>query len=491
MRRRIYLALLAVALLAVGGFAVPLLGATAERRTQELVLQRGQDLDRLSLLALAAGVGGSDADGGAAAAAPTSALRAAAERYTDLYGESLLVLDASGTTVVGTGRWSGARGRGDLDATTGAVVGRAVLGLPVAEVPEVRPWSRASVALTRSLGPTTGVLGVLVLDASVTAAARDVAATWLTVLTGAGLSVVVVAVAARAVSGWLLRPLLALDAAVHEVTSGHEGAQVDHPTGPGEVRRLASSFNTMSAAVATSAAEQRRLVADAAHQLRNPLAALRLRVDVLALRLPDHLQRESEQVGDELARLEGLLGGLDALASADAAAGAADGPRSGPVDVVAVVRERTLAWRAAARARGIRLDGLEVPETPEVPDAGPTVVLLPAGHLEQVLDVVIDNAVRHAGPGSRLGWSLDGDGGDAVWLRARDDGPGLDAQHRGRATSRFWRGPGQGAGSGLGLSIATTLLEAHGGRLLLEPARPRGLVVALRLPAGAPAQPSP
>ena len=470
MRRRISLALLAVALLAVGGFAVPLLGATAERRTQELVLQRGQDLDRLSLLALAAGVGGDTGGAGGDAAARTSALRAAAERYTDLYGESLLVLDTSGTTVVGTGRWSTTRGRAGLDPAAGAVVERAVLGLPVADVPEVRPWSRAGVLLTRSLGPTTGVLGVLVLDASVTTAARDVTRTWLTVLVGAGLSVVVVAVAAHAVSGWLLRPLLALDAAVHQVTSGHEGAQVAHPSGPGEVRRLASSFNTMSAAVATSAAERRQLVADAAHQLRNPLAALRLRVDVLALRLPAHLQHESEQVGGELARLEDLLGGLDALASADAAAGPGERPPGGPVDVVGAVRARTLAWSAAARAAGVVIDPLE---------AGPTGVLLPAGDLEQVLDVVIDNALRHAG-GSRLGWSLER-AGDAVWLRARDDGPGIAPEHRERATRRFWRGQG-GGGSGLGLAIATTLLEAHGGRLLLEQGRPRGLVVALVLP---------
>lgn len=471
MRRRIAAVLLGLALLAIGGFALPLLSATAQQRTQELVLDRAQDLDRLSLLALAAGAGG------AATPTGTTVLRQEASRYTGLYGESLLVLDGAGGALAGTGRWSRAGRLDDLTGSARAVVVDATIGLPVGDVPTVRPWSRGHVLLTRSLGPASGVQGVLVMDASVDAAAHDVTVGWALVLAGASVGVAAAGIAARAASGWLLRPLVALDAAVSEVAAGHEGAQVAHVGGPEELRALTASFNAMSAALARGARAQRRLVADAAHQLRNPLAALRLRFDVLALRLPPALAAEDAQVVAELERLEALLDDVLVMATADVAGHEAAPPET--VDVVGAVSARARSWSATAAAHGVTLAPLTAP--------GPVEVVLPPGHLEQVLDVVVHNAIEHAGRGSTLTWSLDVHQ-DAVALSASDDGPGLAPGHLALATGRFWRGPSRrsGTGSGLGLAIASALLEADGGRLGLRANHPRGLVVEMHLPRRAP-----
>jgi signal transduction histidine kinase len=105
--------------------------------------------------------------------------------------------------------------------------------------------------------------------------------------------------------------------------------------------------------------------------------------------------------------------------------------------------------------------------------------------VDQSLDALIDNALKFAGGGATVRVrSAPDDGG--VTVHVIDDGPGLTAEQRARATERFWRAPTaqNTEGSGLGLPIVAVLIEASGGRVELEPAKPRGLHARLWFPAG-------
>jgi signal transduction histidine kinase len=456
-RRRLLIVLSAFALAAVAGFAVPLLDATAAGRTQEFVLARTGDLDRFAALAQQAG-GPAGAD----------TLAQEVQAHHAVYGEGVVVVDRSGRAMVEAGL------RADEPAVV-AAVDAALRNQPAARPERLRPWSTEPILLARPIGTGTQVGGAVVLRAEPAAAAADIGAAWAVVLLGALLAAVACAALALLLARWVLRPVRELAAGVGEVAAGHPGAPVSPRAGPTELRELATAFNRMSDAVATSAEQQRRLVADTSHQLRNPLAALRLRVDTLDPHIAAAGRTTYRSTMVELDRLEALLDGLLDLASAesratDLAAGAGPADRA---ELTAVVAERIDAWRPAARGAGVRIDAA----APE-----PVEVACTTSELEQVLDVLLDNAVKYAGRGTTVEIAARSDGGRAR-LEVRDDGPGLPAEHLQQATERFWRAPGSTArGSGLGLPIAERLVTARGGTLRMASPPGHGLVVTIELP---------
>jgi signal transduction histidine kinase len=456
-RRRLLVVLSAFALAAVAGFAVPLLDATAAGRTQEFVLARTGDLDRFAALAQQAG-GPAGADN----------LAQEVQAHHAVYGEGVVVVDRSGRAMVEAGL------RADEPAVV-AAVDAALRNQPAARPERLRPWSTEPILLARPIGTGTQVGGAVVLRAEPAAAAADIGAAWAVVLLGALLAAVACAALALLLARWVLRPVRELAAGVGEVAAGHPGAHVSPRAGPTELRELATAFNRMSDAVATSAEQQRRLVADTSHQLRNPLAALRLRVDTLDPHIAAAGRTTYRSTMVELDRLEALLDGLLDLASAesratDLAAGAGPADRA---ELTAVVAERIDAWRPAARGAGVRIDAA----APE-----PVEVACTTSELEQVLDVLLDNAVKYAGRGTTVEIAARSDGGRAR-LEVRDDGPGLPAEHLQQATERFWRAPGSTArGSGLGLPIAERLVTARGGTLRMASPPGHGLVVTIELP---------
>ena len=458
MRRRLLIVLSAFALGAVAAFAVPLLESTAAARTQEFVLVRTADLDRFAALAQqAAGPAGAET------------LAQEVQAHHVVYGEGVVIVDRSGRPLVEAG----------LSADEPAVVAAvdaALRNQPAARPERLRPWSDEEILLARPVGTGTQAGGAVVLRAEPAAAAADIAASWTVILLGALVAAVACAALALTVARWVLRPVRELAAGVGEVTAGHPGAHVSPHAGPPELRELAVAFNRMSDAVATSAEQQRRLVADTSHQLRNPLAALRLRVDTLDPHVADAGRRTYRSTVGEVDRLESLLDGLLDLAAAesratDLAAGALPGDRA---ELAAVVAERADAWRPAALRAGV---GLDVPTTPDRTDVACT-----ASELEQVLDVLLDNAIKYAGREATVEVRHRRRDG-RVWLEVRDDGPGLPAEHVRHATQRFWRAPGSGErGSGLGLPIAERLVTARGGALHVDSPPGAGLVVTIELP---------
>lgn len=460
MRARLLVVLLAFSLACVAGFAWPLLLVSAAERTRALAGSRAADLDRFCVLA--------QQPGGRAR------LISEATHYAALYGEAVVVVDHWRRPVVESG---GARAS---DPPVAALIDGAMRNQPAPAIPDVRPWSRDAVLVARPVGDGTAVAGAVVLRVSVRAAALDVARNWTAVMAGALLAMAVFVLLALVLSRWVLLPLGELARGIQAVAEGTHPARVDGRAGPRELRALAGSFNRMSEAVSAAADQQSRLISDASHQLRNPMAALRLRVDSLAGSLVPAGEGAYRSVVGEVERLESLLDGLLALASAEHTAtrvvvDALEGDGGAPCCLPAVVLlDRVDAWSLAATEAGVefvpgRLDHACTASCPE-------------GDLAQILDVLLDNAVKYAGPGAKVGLSCDRMGDD-VRLTVADDGPGLSAPERALATTRFWRSARQRVrGSGLGLAIADQLVTAWGGRLELIAGEPTGLVVTVDLP---------
>ncbi|MFB9903887.1 sensor histidine kinase [Allokutzneria oryzae] len=460
MRTRLLLVLLGFSVAAVAAFAVPLLLSTSAERTQRLVIDRTADLDRFATLTEQANATGD-----------TGQLLAEVGRYTELYGEGLLVVDARGRVVVQAGV-------APAEPGVRALVDGALRNQRSQAAPELLPWSREPLLLARPAGTGTRVTGAVVLRASVTAAANDVARRWAVILAGAVAAALACAGLAAGLARWVLRPLRELERGVHAVASGQPRAHVE-VRGPTELRSLAGSFNRMSDAVTDALERQRRLVEEASHQLRNPMAALRLRVDGLAGAVAPRSERAYRSVVGEVERLESLLDGLLALAGAENKAASlalstVDEPAG--CDVVTVAADRLDAWRAAAEAAGVHLA-----------DPKPTPRPLPAaceeGELAQVLDVLLDNAIKYAGRGSTV-WLRHSRIAAGVLVEVQDDGPGLAEEELALAKERFWRSTRHrgSRGTGLGLTIADHLAQARNGVLEITNASPTGLRVRLTLP---------
>ncbi|GAA4001991.1 HAMP domain-containing sensor histidine kinase [Streptomyces plumbiresistens] len=461
MRTRVQAALLVFAVLVVAAFAVPLLLFTASDRTQQLVLSRGADLDRFASLM-----------DQAAATGDTSALAAEARRYTQLYGEALVVTDTRRSPVVETG------GMRAADPAVARLLEAALRNQTAHPTGALRPWSRGHRMFAEPAGTGTRVSGAVVLRASVATAAEDITRLWAAVIAGTALVAVACTVLARAATGWVVSPLRRLDRAVGQLAAGLPPEQT-RAGGPPELRQLATGFNRMARTVTAALEQQRRLVADTSHQMRNPMAALRLRVDALQTHLRPSGDRTYTGVTTELDRLETLLDDLLALAAAEHRAGeltVTDGSDA-HCDAAAVAAAQYRLWEPVARRAGARLRLEEGPAS--VPAA------CTDRELAQITDILLDNAIKYAGPGAEISLRCTREGSLAV-VTVTDDGPGLDADELALATTRFWRSGRQDgtSGTGLGLAIAEQLLAGRGGRLELGAGRPRGLRARAVVPWG-------
>jgi len=473
-RSRLVAVLSVLSLLAVAAFAAPLLASTAQSRTAQFVLVRTADLDRLAWLA-AAGADGGDGEGA------SSALVEAVERQHELYGEAVLVVDALGRPRASAGL--GARPLA-VDGVTDAV-GAALRDQAPPTPTRLTPWSSDPVLFWRPVGTGTAVEGAVVLRGDPALAADDVRRAWGLVLLGALLASAAAAGLALLLARWLLRPVQALAAGFADVTAGRSVAPLPD-AGPPELRRLERSFTEMAAAVQESARRQRELVADVSHQIRNPLAALQLRIDALDGLVAPAAVPSYEGAVREVDRLADLLDGALVLAAADAERTSSADPTAGVAtcDAVAVAAERVQAWQPAADAAGAVLLGPAV-------EGAPVLVAAPRGDLAQVLDVLVDNAVHHAGRGCTVVVDVPRPRPGQTHLRVvvDDDGPGIPVPERASAVQRSWRGADSHGrrGSGLGLAIAVRLVQTRRGELVLGESPAGGLRAEAVLPLVPPA----
>ncbi|MDX6349607.1 MAG: hypothetical protein QOF84_4397 [Streptomyces sp.] len=317
------------------------------------------------------------------------------------------------------------------------------------------------------IGDTAHPVGAAVLSRSAKSMNDRIRTMWWRLaLIGAG-GLIAGALLAVALARWVGRPLRVVDAAARELGEGRLEARAAGGRGPEEVRRLSATFNTMAARMEALIHGHRAVVADVSHQLRTPLTALRLRLDVLAADADDDIASELAAAQEEIGRLSRLVDGLLAVARAENAV-----PRPVPVRVDEVVADRVAAWNPVAQDKQVTLTG-------RCP-AGLT-AHLGSGDLEQVLDNLLANALDAVGEGARV--RIEGHARrDRVLLAVADDGPGMSASAREAAFRRF--GHAEGPGTGLGLAIVHRLVTANGGVARLEDTPGGGLTVVLELPAG-------
>jgi signal transduction histidine kinase len=205
--------------------------------------------------------------------------------------------------------------------------------------------------------------------------------------------------------------------------------------------------------------------------LRNPLSALLLRIELLALELPED-NDEIASVRTEGKRLTQVLDDLLDLALAEHA----DADLR-ITDIGALTAERVAAWSPTAEAKGVRLVG----------SCPPTTAWADPVTLSSALDAVIDNAVKFT-PEDECVEVTVASNGDTTTVVVTDHGPGLTEEELARVGDRFWRsGRHQNInGSGLGLSISQVLLAAGGGSLTYAHHEPHGLRVTVSVPRSAP-----
>lgn len=269
---------------------------------------------------------------------------------------------------------------------------------------------------------------------------------------------------------WVGSPLRTLDEAAQRLGEGALEVRAPAGQGPQEVRRLAATFNTMAGRTEALVHGHRTVIADVSHQLRTPLAALRLRLDLLAADVDGDAAQELAGAQEETARLSRLVDGLLAVARAESAV-----PHPVAVRVDRVVAERLAAWEPVAAERRVSLSA---------GGGKGSAVSMGAGDLEQVLDNLLANALDAVPEGGRVrieSASAAGLAGQpSVELRVVDDGPGMTPGARETAFRRF--GNPEARGTGLGLAIVHRLVTANGGTARLEDSPAGGLTVILDLP---------
>ncbi|WP_240137909.1 sensor histidine kinase [Streptomyces sp. MUM 178J] len=450
--------LMAGVLLALG---FPLAVSLAAAQQQQVVVDRIDDTVRFAALA-------QFVTEGPALDERRATLQAQLDRYHDTYGIKAGVFYYNDSTMARAPQdWWVPETGDSREAFQEALSGRRS-----SDPPQVWPWQTDARLVVASPVVRDGdVVAVVFTDSPTDQLRSRVVRGWLLIVAGESAAMLLAVGAAFRLTGWVLRPVRILDAATHDIATGRMKSRVAAASGPPELRRLARSFNEMADNVEEVLEQQRAFVADASHQLRNPLAALLLRIELLALELPAG-NEEIGSVRTEGKRLAQVLDDLLDLALAEHAAADLQ-----LVDVGELAAERVSAWRPLADERGVRLSDLTAPVAAW---ADPVA-------LSSVLDAVIDNALKFTPRGEKVSVSAAAHG-EVSRIVVEDHGPGLTDEELARIGDRFWRsGRHQNVkGSGLGLSISRALLSAGGGSLSYAHREPHGLRVTVAVRRMAP-----
>jgi signal transduction histidine kinase len=371
------------------------------------------------------------------------------------------------------GNWDALANKAD----DGALAEQSVKGVPQAPVKwqTTGSWVTAAVAVYAAGGPGP-VVGTVILSRSTRSLNGEVIALWVILGTISVLATIAAAMLAFGLARWVSRPLKGLDAAARRLADGDLAIRTVDGSGPPELRRLGTTFNTMAGRLEALVHGNRAVIADVSHQLRTPLAALRLRLDLLAADAAQSDPATGHELAgalDELARLSRLVDGLLAVARAENVV-----PVPMAVDVAEVARERVVAWHPVADDRGIVLTATSVGGSGAA-DAS-VLAWIGEGHLEQILDNLIANALDALRPRQRV-IVITAATPTGARVTVRDHGPGMSAEDRGRAFLRF--STSNPNGTGLGLAIVHRLTTSNGGTAALTETPGGGLTVTLDFPA--------
>lgn len=463
MRRRIAGVLFPLLALAAIALGLRMGAAYAQSQQRELYLDRLNDTARLASVAEEA------LDAGY-----LEGMQAELERFEQVFGVHSAVRDRGGRVLL--------ESLGPVDLRRGDVrrlVASAEAGVRGDEQGLLLPWDERELIIAEPVSRNGDIVGVVITSSPTDRLHHEVLVGW-ALIAGIGvLALLALGALMQWFTRWVLHPVRVLDDAAHLLASGRYDTRVPHAGGPPELRRLAASFNEMADTVEASLEQQRRFVADASHQLRNPLNALLLRLQYLEIAGPPELGPELRGAETEGWRLAALVDELLLLDKAEQGGAAPERFALG-----ALADERAEAFEALAASKGARLAR---PGAQDGSGAEPVMGCADRAAVARALDELIDNALKYGPDGGTVTvrvWRED----SAAVLSVADEGAGLAEGEWALAGRRFWRSPSRQnqPGFGLGLSIARSLMRGAGGSLELRPGPgpDGGFEALLRVPVG-------
>jgi len=286
----------------------------------------------------------------------------------------------------------------------------------------------------------------------------------------AGLAALLALFTGLAVARRITRPVTRLIAVTRAMAAGDRAVRVGEIRAPAELRELASAFDQMAGTLDRQEQIRRNLVADVAHELRTPIAILQAGHEALLDGVAEPTPAELSSLRDEVLRLARMVGDLQTLAAADAAA---LNLARRPADLAGLAAAAADSLVRRFEAAGITLDR-QLAASPVRADPH---------WMHQVITNLLTNALKFTPAGGRVTIATWTSGPEAV-LRVTDTGTGIAADDLPRIFDRFWRGQqaSQISGSGIGLAVAAEVVQAHGGRLAASSEPGRGTQMTLTLP---------
>ena len=363
----------------------------------------------------------------------------------------------------------------DLATRTGAEVqirdqaGHVVTSSPGFAAQSAAPQQTAAVLVS---GSRVGEAVVRFVNSGLASADRALQTDLLRAIFGAaGLAAVLALLTGLVMARRITRPVERIIAVTRAMGRGDHAARVGAVAAPGELRELATAFDQMADTRDRQDQLRRDLVADVAHELRTPVAVLQAGHEALLDGITEPTPDQLASLRDEVLRLARMVGDLQTLAAADAAAlhltrrrcdlavlaGAAADSLAGQFEAAGIALERQLT------AVGI--------------DADPR-------WLHQVITNLLTNALKFTPAGGRVTIAVGPSGAREALLTVTDTGTGIPADELPRIFDRFWRGrqAAEVSGSGIGLAVAAELVRAHHGQLAARSQPGQGTVLSLTLP---------
>jgi signal transduction histidine kinase len=262
------------------------------------------------------------------------------------------------------------------------------------------------------------------------------------------------------VAGRVLAPIGRITSVARDIQATDMSRRIQLPGPEDELKQLADTFDAMLARLDAAFGAQRQFVADASHELRNPLAIIRTNADVALAdpdASPDELRQTIATVKRAGDRMSLLVDDLLALARRQQPT-----LEHEPVDLGAAVAEASDDFVVPAETRDIVLDRAIAPGV---------VVTGDREALKRVVANLLDNAVRLAPAGSRIRLAT-GSEGNRAWIAVADEGPGISPDDQQHVFDRFWRADKarsrSDGGTGLGLAIVRQVVQGHGGEVRLH-----------------------